>query len=142
MSKYFTMSEMTYSATARKKGIDNSPNAEIKSHLEELMEVLDRIREDWGSPIIVSSGYRCERLNKVIGGAKNSAHLYGYAADLQPKNGENKKFLRFLEQWVLNNQQPWDQIISEYPVNGVPAWIHFGLKNGKGEQRRMVFSVK
>lgn len=142
MGKYFTIAELTYSAAAARKKIDNTPNEEELAHLNELIEVLDRIREAWGSAIIVSSGFRCERLNKILGGAKNSAHKYGYAVDIEPKNGKNKEFLKFLEKWLLDNNQPWDQLISEYPVDGVPAWIHFGLKNKDGKQRRQVFTIK
>lgn len=142
MGKYFSIAELTYSASARRKNIDNTPNEEITAHLNELIGVLDRIREDWGSAIIVSSGYRCERLNKLIGGAKNSAHKYGWAVDIEPKNGKNKEFLKFFEKWLLDNNQPWDQLINEYPVDGVPAWIHFGLKNKDGKQRRQVFTIK
>ena len=141
MGKYFTIKELTYSATAKRKGINNTPDEVTISHLEELIEVLDKIREAWGSPIIVSSGYRCERLNKVLGGAKYSAHKYGYAVDLEPRNGKNKEFLKFLERWLLDNNQPWDQLINEHPIDGIPAWIHFGLKNKDGRQRRQMFTI-
>lgn len=97
VGKYFTISELCASATAKKKVINNVPNGEETAHLYELIvKLLDVIRESWtekckqngwGSGAInVTSGFRCPELNKAVGGVSNSAHLYGYAADTQPSN--------------------------------------------------------
>lgn len=154
MAKYFTYSEFTKSETARKLGIDNTPTDEtIQDNIIELMRVLDGVREAWtikckencwGNPaIIVNSGYRCDALNEAINGSKTSAHSIGAAADIEPKNQRNREFLRFLEQYLLDNHIPFDQLISEKPdKNGVPSWVHIGLKNREGKQRRMVFTNK
>ena len=154
MSQYFTFSELTKSSTADKLGIDNTPTDEtIRNNIIELMEVLDGVREAWtvkcekecwGSPaIVVNSGYRCDALNNAIGGSKTSAHSIGAAADIEPKNGKNKEFLRFLEKYLLDNHIPFDQLLNEKPdKNGVPSWIHIGLKNRQGKQRRMVSTIK
>ena len=150
MAKYFTIEELTYSATAVNKGIDNTPPEDVKNNLLELMEMLDGIREgwtdlcqtnDWGTgSIIVNSGYRCDALNKAIGGSKTSSHKLGTAADIEPKNQRNKEFYDYCKKYLEDKQ--FDQLINEKPVNGVPSWVHLGLKNGKGEQRRMVFTIK
>lgn len=153
MSKWFVYSEFTKSATADKLNIDNTPTDEyIQDNIIELMRVLDGVREAWtvkckkeywGNPsIIVNSGYRCDALNDAIGGSKTSAHSIGAAADIEPANGKNREFLRFIEQYLLDNHIPFDQLINEKPVNGVPSWIHIGLKNREGKQRRMVFTKK
>ena len=154
MSQYFTFGELTRSATADKLGIDNTPTDEtIRNNIIELMEVLDGVREAWtvkcekecwGNPaIVVNSGYRCDALNNAIGGSKTSAHSIGAAADIEPKNGKNKEFLRFLEKYLLDNHIPFDQLLNEKPdKNGVPSWIHIGLKNRQGKQRRMVSTIK
>lgn len=143
MAKYFTIKEMTSSATAKRLGIDNTPNEEIKGHLEELMALLDKIREAWGSPIVITSGYRCPALNRAVGGSKTSSHMSGYAADMHPVNGLNKKFLRFVEKFLLDNNIPWDQVINEYPdKNGVPSWVHLGLYNSSHQQRRQSIIIK
>ena len=85
---FFSLEELTYSATAQARHIENVPSAEAKRNLELLVKcVLDPIREAWGAPIIVNSGYRCEELNKAVGGAKYSYHMQGMAADIRPKNG-------------------------------------------------------
>ena len=154
MAKYFTFEDMISSATADKLGIDNTPKEEyIKDNIIELIEVLDGVREAWtikcekecwGNPaIVVNSGYRCDALNEAKKGSKTSAHSIGAAADIEPKNQRNKEFLRFLEQYLLDNHIPFDQLINEKPdKNGVPSWIHIGLKNRQGKQRRMVFAIK
>lgn len=81
--KYFTITELTKSATATKQGIDNTPSAEVTANLTALVDkVLDPLREIYGKPIYVSSGYRCPKLNKAVGGVSNSQHLKGEAADL------------------------------------------------------------
>ena len=105
--KYFTISELTRSDTASIKKIDNTPNKEITEHLIELVEkLLDPLRSDWaeycdvnrlGNPAIsVNSGYRCNELNKAVGGSLTSAHLTGYAADLQNVSGSREEFYQFL----------------------------------------------
>lgn len=154
MGQYFTLEELTRSATADKLGIDNTPKEEyIKDNITELIEVLDGVREAWTvmceknswgtASIIVNCGYRCDALNKAIKGSKTSAHSIGAAADIEPKNQHNKEFLSFLEQYLLDNHIPFDQLISEKPdKNGVPSWIHIGLKNRQGKQRRMVFVIE
>ena len=69
--KYFSLDELTRSETALCKGLENVPSVEAVRNLELLVKcVLDPIREAWGAPIIVNSGYRCEELNKAVGGAQ------------------------------------------------------------------------
>ena len=87
-ASYFSLEELTYSATAQARFIENVPSAEAVRNLELLTEnVLDPIREAWDGPIIVNSGYRCPELNKAVGGAQYSYHMKGMAADIRPKNG-------------------------------------------------------
>jgi uncharacterized protein YcbK (DUF882 family) len=88
--KHFTIEELTRSATARRKGIPNLPNGEEKENLTALVDnVLDPLRELWGAPIIVTSGYRCPLLNKKVGGVATSYHMKGQAADIRAKNLRN-----------------------------------------------------
>lgn len=152
MGKYFSIEELTYSATAEKLNINNTPTStEVKNNLLELISILDGIREGWtaisrtkgwgSGAIIVNSGYRCDALNKVIGGSSTSAHSIGAAADIEPKNQRNKEFYKFLDTYLLVNDIMFDQLINEKPVNGIPSWVHLGLKNRKGEQRQMVFTL-
>lgn len=137
--KYFSISEMTRSDTARRLGIDNTPSDEIKNNLTLFIEkVLDPIREDWGSPITVSSGYRCPVLNKAVGGVPNSGHQYGFCADLQVK-GDLRKFSNFVIEWMKEHQMKWDQIIWE-KCGGV-TWLHFCWIGKDGKQRMKCFDI-
>ena len=81
--KHFSISELCASATALREGIDNRP-PKCAYHLLHVLvdQLLDPIREAWGEPIVVSSGYRCKELNTLVGGVKNSHHLLGCAADI------------------------------------------------------------
>lgn len=96
--KYFSIKEMTKSNTATAKGIDNTPDQTITDNLTKLIEaVLDPLREWYGKPIIVNSGYRCEALNKAIGGAKSSQHMLGEAADITVgSKEENEKLFDYI----------------------------------------------
>ena len=149
--KYFTISELTRSDIASTKKIDNTPNKEITKHLTELVEkLLDPLRSDWaeycdvnqlGDPAIsVTSGYRCTELNKAIKGSPTSAHTAGYAADLIPDNDQMEEF----QDWITEaiEKYDFDQLIFELPRNGIASWIHLGLKNKDGLQRRQKFTIK
>lgn len=118
--KYFTIEELTASATAKRLGISNKPTAEITASLERLVDnVLDPLREAWGAPIIVTSGYRSVKLNKAVGGAKSSQHCYGQAADIRTVSDrpEDNRRLRDL---LIEMNLPYDQVIDEYGCD----WIH------------------
>ena len=92
--KSFTISELTASATAQREGIDNRPTESAYELLHTLVEqLLDPIREAWGEPIVVSSGYRCRELNDLVGGATYSHHLLGCAADLIAGNRDDHRRL-------------------------------------------------
>ena len=81
--KYFSISELTHSDTAVSLGIDNTPTASAVPLMVELIDrVLDPIREHWGLPIRVHSGYRCPTLNEEVGGVEDSWHMQGCAADI------------------------------------------------------------
>lgn len=128
--KYFTISELTRSDTASIKKIDNTPNKEITEHLIELVEkLLDPLRSAWaeycdvnrlGNPAIsVNSGYRCNELNKAVGGSLTSAHLTGYAADISPINGNMKVFQSWIAEAI--EEFDFDQLIYERPRNGIAS---------------------
>lgn len=138
MPKYFTFEELWQSATADKLGIDNKPSAEIAFRLGELAMDLDDLRREWGSGIIVSSGYRCPDLNKALGGSETSAHKLGWAVDLQPANGEIEKFKVFMVDYFKD--KPFDQLLLE--SSGKTQWIHYGKYNNKGNQRKQCFKIE
>ena len=136
---WFSIDEMVRSATAKKYGIDNTPSDSIKKNLTLFIEkVLDPIREDWGSPIIISSGYRCPELNAKVGGAKTSGHLYGYCADLQVK-GALRKFSCFVKDWMMKHKMDFDELL--YESSGGVTWLHFCWIGKDGKQRMKCFDI-
>ena len=141
--KYFSIKELCHSDTAIELGIDNTPNQEVKEHLVQLIEeLLDPLRNAWGSGIKVTSGYRCTRLNRALkGSSPTSAHLIGYAADLIPSNGDITGFKRFTVKWLKDTNVAFDQCICE--TNGRGAqWVHLGLFNLSMQQRKQILNMK
>lgn len=132
--KYFTLKELCSSDVATKKKIDNFPSFTIVEHLNELTKnILEPLRIAWGSSIIVNSGYRCDALNKAVGGVSTSVHRLGYAADLVPGNGKIDEFSKFVKDWLVKNRIKFDQVITE--TQGKTRWVHIGLKSSTGSQR-------
>ncbi|MCD8386487.1 MAG: D-Ala-D-Ala carboxypeptidase family metallohydrolase [Bacteroidales bacterium] len=129
--RYFTTEELTRSETALKKGIDNTPSEAVKANLMALVDnVLDPIRERWGGPIKVNSGYRCKVLNTAVGGSPKSQHMTGQAADITVSSKvANKNLFLMLKESGL----PFDQLIDEYDYQ----WIHVSYR-ADGTNRGMV----
>lgn len=135
MGKYFNIAELTRSSTAIKKKINNTPTKEIENKLSQLIDnILDPLREAWGNPIMVSSGYRCPALNKAVGGANSSQHKLGQAADIHTKSNtkeDNKKLFDLIKQLKL----PFDQLINEHNYK----WIHVSYSP---KNRRQILNIK
>ena len=140
---------MVQSNTADRLKISNNPPANVRVHLTETITLLECIRAEWeeyceryslGTPAIqISSGYRSPELNKAVGGAKNSAHVEGYAADLQPVNGKQTEFERFMANEFSKKGYAFDQIIIERSKSS--RWVHVGYKRADGKQRRQCFTL-
>lgn len=139
---WFSILEFTRSETARKYGIDNTAPLEIRNNIRLFVEtVLDPIREDWGGPIVVSSGYRCDRLNKIVGGAENSGHKYGFCCDMQVSGGalRLRKFADFVKKWMDDHQMKFDELLFER--SGNVTWLHFCWIGKDGKQRMKCFDI-
>ena len=124
---YFTLPELLHSATALKNKIENHPSFEEVNNLRKLGLMLDRIREKWGSAIVVSSGYRIEKLNTLLKGSKTSQHRYGQAADIEAKNGKNKALFNVIVDMIKSGEIEVGQLIDEYNYD----WIHISLPTDK-----------
>ena len=129
LSKNFTLEELVFSITANNHGINNTPNAEVKAALKRLaVEVLQPIRDAWGKPIVVTSGYRCQKLNAAVGGVKNSQHVLGQAADIKASNpAENGQLFACIKKLVQSKQINIGQLIWEYGSKTTPKWVHVSL---------------
>lgn len=118
MFKYFTLEELIQSDTAKVKNITNIPTFDNVDNLKDLVKyVLEPLRELYGNPITITSGYRSEALNKAVNGVKNSHHVLGCAADIVVGSIEKNKQLFEL---LINSNLQWTQAILEEGGK----WIH------------------
>lgn len=119
--KYFTLDELAHSNVARTKRIDNTPNEQQKKALVALVDnVLDPLRNLFGKPVLVSSGFRSNDLNRAVGGAATSQHMKGEAADIYTGTKEgNKKLFE-----LIRDNLPFDQLIDEKDF----SWVHVSFK--------------
>jgi uncharacterized protein YcbK (DUF882 family) len=135
LSQHFSLEEMTKSQTGSRKGIDNTPSEKEIQNLKLLCEnVLEKIRIHFGRPVTVNSGYRGPKLNKAIGGAKNSQHMTGQAADIEIAGMSNK----ILFCWIRDNLD-FDQLILEFHKEDVPdsGWVHVSW-NSQGNRKQVL----
>lgn len=121
MTPHFTLSELTRSTTADSMGLVNQPNEQQVRNLYALAGVLEQARYILGAPLRITSGYRCTQLNQVVGGAWNSAHLDGLAADFIADGLGVAKTVKLLAESCLN----FDQLIEEHSASS--SWVHIGL---------------
>lgn len=129
LSPNFTLEEMTYSATALRRGIDNTPNPQHIAELKRLCDtLLEPARALLGVPFHIDSGFRSPALNTAVGStAPNSAHLFGRAADVVPQNSD----LRACFDKIRHSPLPYDQIIIE-----CNAWLHMAIAPVGTQPRR------
>ena len=119
LSKNFSLSEMTKSDTAIRKGIDNTPTESHKENMKLLVDkVLQPVRDHFAKSVRVTSGYRSEDLCEAIGSSKTSQHAKGQAADFEE-----------LAEWIIDNLD-FDQIILEFYTDGDAnsGWVHCSYK--------------
>lgn len=119
--KHFNLSEFFYSSTAAKNGIKNEPSpderATIVRNINSLIEnVLDPIRDEFCSPVIITSGYRCPQVNQLVGGVSNSQHMSGCAADFYVQ-GFTSSMMYQLFLCIFNTLE-FDQLIY-YPSKNI-----------------------
>lgn len=129
--KYFTIGEMVSSTTADRKGINNRCSKESLANIIRLINnVLDPLREAYGKPIRVTSGYRSEELNQVVGGSPTSDHRLGRAADIvgTPATKEENEKLFGL---IISLGLPFDQLIDEKDY----SWVHVSYREGNNRKQ-------
>jgi len=139
LSKNLALAEVTRSETAKRNGISNMPTPEHIENFKKLAEnVFQPIREHFGVPIHISSGYRSAALNKAVGGSASSQHCTGEAIDIDMDGTDitNAQIFHFIKD-NLN----FDQLIAEFPVNSNPAWVHVSYES-TGKQRKQILVAK
>jgi len=118
LTSHFTLEELTFSSTAQRLGIDNTPDRDVAAHLLMLAMGLEKVRALLGAPMRIDSGYRCPALNKAVGGVANSAHLDGFAADfICPDYGTPLQIARA----IAGSDIAFDQCIQE------GTWVHISF---------------
>lgn len=143
ISNYFTLDEFTKSEKASKLGIieQYNPPISVVENLKKLaVNVADPIREKFGS-WSPTNGYRCAKLNELVGGAKSSRHLTGNAFDETfIKDGKNISYEVFF--WLLENKATvkWTKIIWEKGDVNNPDWLH--IEHVEGEKQRVFVLFK
>jgi len=133
LSPHFTIGELIASDIAARKGIDNTPSALVEANLARVAGILEAVRALNGRPVVVSSGYRCKALNTAVGGADNSAHMYGLAADINAP-GVSPYDLGLA---IIKAGIKFDQIIHEFG-----EWVHIAVPEQGKNPRGSILTIK
>ena len=139
LSQNFTYEELISSSTASRLKLDNTPTQQQKQKLKQLVsEILQPIRNKWGKPIVITSGFRSTKVNTAVGGVSTSQHCKGEAADLKVGGiTENKKLFELIVQMIKNNEIKVGQLINEYNY----SWIHVSLPR-TNKPNNQIFAIK
>lgn len=130
ITEHITLEELTRSATAIRRGLDNTPPESLLPNMKRVAEALEVVRTHFGKPIKVTSCYRSPQVNIAVGGSMTSAHRYALAADFEVDGIANIDVCRAIPSILPE----FDQIIYEF---GPTGWVHLGLSgsgSGRGEQ--------
>lgn len=138
-TKNFTYEELIASSTAKRLKLDNTPTQQQKANLKKLaIEILQPIRDAWGSSIVVTSGFRAVKVNKAVGGSPTSQHCSGSAADLKVGGiSQNKKLFELITRLIKENKIKVGQLINEYNY----SWIHVSLPR-ENKKNNQIFAIK
>ena len=138
LSKNLVLAEVMRSETAKRKGISNMPTPEHIENFKKLAEnVFQPIRDHFGVPIRISSGYRSKALNTAVGGSLSSQHCKGEAIDIDMDGTSitNKQIFDFVKANVN-----FDQMIWEFGTDTNPDWVHVSYKS-TGKQRKQILKA-
>ena len=130
LSKNFILQEFVETKT----GLNNQLTSDALSNIEFLVKnLLQPLRDAFGKPIRITSGYRSVEVNKAVGGSKNSQHLKGKAVDIV--SNDNKSLFD-----LIKNNFDFDQLIWEYGTDEQPAWVHVSLKK-TGNRKQVMRAI-
>lgn len=134
----FTLAELCRSDTAFKQGLSNTPTSEHQQNLIYLAQtVLQPIRDFFGEPLVISSGYRGPALNKAVGGSPTSFHCHGCAADIQFVKGSSHKLVEIFG--YVHGYLPYTELIAEELPDG---WIHVAIAKGREDEKKVKYKRK
>lgn len=127
LSPNFTLEELTYSETAQRKGLDNTPTEEVKANLVRLARFLEEVRRVLGRPIMINSAYRSVKVNEAVGSKSTSQHCSGCAADIRVPGLTPNDIIKL----ILKTNIEYDQIIREFD-----SWVHISIPNKFADKPR------
>jgi len=140
LSGHFSLSELTKSQTAERKGISNKPTLEHIENLTELCtHILEPTRRNFGKPIVITSGYRSEELCEAIGSKSTSQHAKGEAADFEMFGLDNKSLAKYIK-----NNLIFDQLILEFYNQDDPSsgWVHCSYSKEENRKEALLYNGK
>lgn len=124
LSEHFTLSEFCRSDTATRLGLTNNPTTpqQMEAMIALCKNILEPLRVHLGKPVRINSGFRSPKVNKAVGGAKNSQHMKGEAADIECDHMQNDELVAV----IMDLELPYDQLILEHCDPNVPfsGWVH------------------
>jgi hypothetical protein len=140
LSEHLSLAEVTRSETAKRRGISNMP---IEAHIANFKllaeKVFEPIRNHFGKPIHISSGYRSAALNKAIGGAASSQHCSGEAIDIDMDGHAGGVTNKMVFDYIKDNLE-FDQLIWEFGTDANPDWVHVSYES-TGKQRKQILKA-
>ena len=133
LTPHFTLEELTFSETATRLGIDNTPDKQARQNLEILALGLENVRQLLDCPVIISSAYRCLELNNILKSKPTSYHVKGLAADFRSDRYGNPNSIVFA---IINSDIPYDQVINEYN-----SWVHISFAESGQTPRKQALII-
>ena len=140
ISKHISYKEATRSATALRLGIDNKPNEYELQNMEMVAnKVFEPLREAVNGPIKINSFFRCEKLNKAIGGSSKSQHCQGRAIDIDDIYGHVSNAFMY---YYIKDNLDFDQLIWEFGTNDSPDWVHVSYVDDDSNRKRCLRAIR
>lgn len=134
ISQHISYDEATLSPTAIRNNIDNTPDEHTLINMQIVAErCFEPLRKWYGQPLKVNSFYRCDALNKLVGGSATSQHCKGEAIDISAgSRSENKRLFEYAKANLI-----FDQLIYEYGDDTGPDWVHISFKVGANRNQTL-----
>ena len=140
ISKHISYKEATRSATALRLGIENVPNQYELQNMEMVAKhVFEPLREAVDAPIKINSFFRCEELNKAIGGSTKSQHCQGRAIDIDDVYGNVSNAFMY---YYIKDNLDFDQLIWEFGTDENPDWVHVSYVDADSNRKRCLQAIK
>ena len=140
ISKHISYKEATRSATALRLGIENIPNEYELQNMEMVAKkVFEPLREAVDAPIKINSFFRCEELNKAIGGSTKSQHCQGRAIDIDDVYGSVSNAFMY---YYIKDNLDFDQLIWEFGTDHNPDWVHVSYVDGDSNRKRCLKAIR